>query len=458
MRRACLQEPAADGVRYTRWLIVRQTYQVLASATIETARGALGSVLTIRESAPPTARARFAMSDGTQVDTEFEFLAIDSPDSMSKLLGYEMTGALLDEISEMPEAIVHAVLRRIGRFPSNQFGKPTWTGIIGVTNGPIEGHWLQKWEMGVNRELLADIEREMNAAAGTDRPIFHAFAQPPALIRPHEKDGKWLTNPAAENVHNLPGGYGYYYKMLLDPDDAKIKAYVEGDFAPIKTGKVVFPEFNRKAHVIPYEEFNVPHGAPLGMSFDFGRTPVCTLYMTTAAGGLVQIEEFMGEDMSVQALAREKILPVLKEKYRFSRIGWATGDPAGEVRGQNVDLSPYEVLQELGIPIESPGANNRMEPRLEAVKQRLTTTEQGSIPMLRIRGNCKMTIDAMERGYIYERRSKNSDEVSDNPTKSHLNWVSDLADSIQYACLYNPMSFAREKYTKPLPKLDHRWA
>ena len=55
---------------------------------------------------------------------------MDKPDSVSKLLGYEPTGAFLDEISELNETIIEGVISRVGRFPSGVRGSPTWTGVI----------------------------------------------------------------------------------------------------------------------------------------------------------------------------------------------------------------------------------------------------------------------------------------------------------------------------------------
>lgn len=473
LRRSCQQAPGSDGVRRTKWLVGRNTYQVLISATLETARRTLGPAFKVRESIPPTITGAFALDDGSRVETEFEFLSLEGDDAFQKLLGFESTGGFLDEISELPEAVVHAVMRRLGRFPSGQYGTPTWTGLIGVTNGPIEGHWLHRWELGENRELLLKLAAE----SGLGRPYFHAFAQPPALLRPTgftttrrapafnsipDSDeplpaSDWLPNPRAENVVNLPGGYGYYFSMLADPDDAKIIAFVEGQFAPLKKGKLVFPGFRRDRHVVAMDDLHLPDGIELGLSFDFGRTPVCGVWVMTASGRLVQIEEVMADGSSIEGLVRSHLRPLLAKRYRISRIGWATGDPSGADGRDNVDMTPYQVLWDLGIPIETPGSN-RLEPRLEAVNARLSRIEHGGHPMVQIRENCTFTIESLARNYIYEQVSVVHDIVRDKPTKSHVNWVSDLADQVQYACLYHPLSFARQRERAPLPDLPRRWA
>lgn len=454
LRRACEQEPNEAGERHTKWLIGRTTYQQLTTATLTSARKTLGNIVEFRDSIPPRGRASFALEDGTVVKTEFLFLSLEGDAAIQKMLGEEFTGAFLDELSEFDESVVHAVLRRAGRYPSNALGSPTWTGIIGVTNGPTEGHWLDHWEKGRNAEILAQIQEELGTYLG-GRPVFHAFAQPPGLLRPHTRDDKWVPNPMAENVNNLPGGYGYYYLMLADSDDAKIKAYVEGEFAPLKKGRLVFPEFS-PLHIIDEDSFVLPHGTPLGLSFDFGRTPVCTIYAETTGGALVLVDEVMMEDASTERLITEALKPLLKKKYPHSRIAWATGDPTGEDFGSAVETSPYQVLFEAGIPMEKP-STNKIQPRLEAVKQRLTRLGVGGVPMLRVRSNCKYTIEALQRTYVYEQVSVVHDIVSEKPTKSHVNWVSDLADTVQYACLIRAFELEPARPKKDLKKLNHKW-
>ena len=164
------------------------------------------------------------------------------------------------------------------------------------------------------------------------------------------------------------------------------------------------------------------------------------------------------EDASVERLVLEGVRPLLSKKYASSQIEWATGDPAGETKGQQVDTSPYEVLWDLGIPVENPGGANKLQPRLEAVKQRLLRLEYGGFPMLQIRENCTFTIEALARTYIFENTSKLATAtVRDTPTKSHVNWVSDLADQVQYASLHRPLSFAKPKDKPDLPALKARW-
>lgn len=422
---AMMQEPAKDGVRYSRALVVRNTNLMLRSTTIPSFKTMVGNLMTFRTgSFPMTASARFDLNDGTKVHFDVEFMAFDDEKSHNKLLGCEPTFAFIDELSEFPESLVFSIDRRLGRYPSGRFGKATWVGLLGATNGPLKNHWLYQWYLGKKDAEFKMMSERMG------RNYFRLFRQPPALLR--QPDGSWLPNPHAENIENLPNGYAYYYAML-GADEQKIKAYVEGDFADLVTGKVVFPEFREERHVIP--QINLPPTAPIYLSFDFGRTPVCLVSTRTSGGRIVVIDEIVGEDMSIDTLVVEYVKPTLKQKFPHNLVEGATADPSGLVETQAVDVSPFDILLKHGIPVQSPGTN-KLQPRLEAVKQALTKLDRSGQPMLQITDNCKYLIQALKYDYIYEQVKGRNGVYKETPTKTHIGWASDLCDSLMYLCLF----------------------
>lgn len=453
LRRACLQEPDHNGIRRTRVLVGRNTYQVLKSATMKTFMEMWGGFAQFKVgSFPMMAYLRIELTDGTKVHCDVEFISFDNPDSIGKLLGYEPTIVFLDEVSELPEEVIIAADRRTGRFPppnkDTGFKGPTWHGVIGATNGPRKNHWLYDWYLGKKDAEFALAEK------GSGRKKFEIFFQPPALLQ--TIDGDWIPNPRAENIDNLADGYGYYFDKLAD-DPADIQAYVEGRFADLVTGKLVFPEFQRHIHVVEHSTLNLSGGFPLYLSFDFGRTPFCLVATTFESGALVVIDEIMGEDMSIETLVLEHILPRLRQRYPRAWIEDAWADPAGEVKTQAVELSPYDVLRANGIPVRNPDPSNRLEPRLESVKQMLRKLTSQGKPMLRVSDNCPVIIASLGSDYIYEQKRGTNGVVQDKPTKSHVNWVSEAADATQYLAIgYNSMLGVRQKRKKfaNLPKLN----
>lgn len=431
--RSLLQEPASeDNTRYTRWVILRNTNKQLKRNTLETFKLAMGGLMNFtRVVESPNIMATWSMDmpDGTRIFSEWQFAAMDSAGALGDALGAEMTGVLADEVSELPEKVIEIIQTRIGRYPSGVRGTPTWTGMVFTTNGPKESHWLYNWSM-VGKPDWKQYEQR----AG--RQYFELFSQPPALLRPREEGGEWLPNPEAENLQHLTDGYNYYYKMLGNSNDY-ITAYVEGKFSRLNNGKVVFPEFHMHRHVLPAGAVRIdPDGVPLFLSFDFGRSPVCGIAITTRTGRLVIIRELCGEAMAISTLFDSQIRPTLKQAYPNCKVVNAWGDPAGRTMGDNIDLSPFGVLEQRGIKVEIPWSTvNAVEPRLEAVRRRLKSLDADGEPMLQISDACPLIIAAFQDGYIYENVRGQDDVVRETPTKSHEGWVSDLMDMVQYLCL-----------------------
>ena len=213
-------------------------------------------------------------------------------------------------------------------------------------------------------------------------------------------------------------------------------------------------------HVVEHKKLNLSGGFPIYLSFDFGRTPYCAIATTFEGGSLVIIDEVMGEDMSIETLVNEYVLPTLRKKYPRAWIEDAWADPAGEVKTQAVEVSPYDVLRSNGIPVQNPDPSNRLEPRLEAVKQMLKKLNTGGVPMLRVSDNCPVMIASLGADYIYELKRGANGLVQDKPTKSHVNWVSEAADATQYLAIgYNSMLGVRHRRKKyaGLPPLNRKF-
>ena len=116
LRLACLQEPNEQGVRPSRWVVIRNTFEVLKRATMSTCKFNIPEpLLRYTEGNTPIAKGSFLLPDGTTVSLQIDFLAVDTVDVLGKLLGYDYTGAMCDELTELDEEIILAAARRAGR-------------------------------------------------------------------------------------------------------------------------------------------------------------------------------------------------------------------------------------------------------------------------------------------------------------------------------------------------------
>lgn len=200
--------------------MIRNTYPDLKNTTVKTWKSwfneDFGQFVDV---APFEHRMRFTLPDRTIVDSEVIFLALDREEHIKKLLSLELTGAYVNEVREVRRAIVEALDGRIGRYPRMMDGGPTWHGIVADTNMPDEDHWLL--------EMVNDKDSG-----------WEFFKQPGGVI----KDGdKWVANPQAENLGNLPPGY--YTNQLQGKTPEYIQVYLAAEYGSIpKEGAYFFED------------------------------------------------------------------------------------------------------------------------------------------------------------------------------------------------------------------------
>ena len=247
LKRAIQQKASPrDGIKYTRFAIVRNTHPMLRTTTLKTWLEVAPEDIygPVRYAPPITHHIKLPSREGAAgIDCEIIFLALDDAKDVRKLLSLELTGAWVNEARELPVAVIQGLSHRVGRFPNKSDGGPTWRGIILDTNPCDDDHWYYKlaeketprgkfaWKFfrqpgGVLEIDPADVPEDMPEAQGF---IYQA--------------GKWWqTNPKAENIKNLPDGY---YEQLLGGKNADwIKCYAQGDYTYVQEGKPVWSEYN----------------------------------------------------------------------------------------------------------------------------------------------------------------------------------------------------------------------
>jgi len=197
-----------DGVRRSRWVIIRNTMTQLKDTTLKSwftwfPDGQAGKWV----SGTNTFWLKFA-----DVEAEIMFRPLDTADDVRRVLSLEVTGAILDEFVEIPREIVDAVEGRCGRYPSAVDGGPTWWGMWGASNPGNEDSWWYDY-------LYSPWEDDFTGDAKRAKLGYH---QQPSGFSPH-----------AENLANLPGGVGYYQNLAVGKTDAWIKQFGETIYHPV---------------------------------------------------------------------------------------------------------------------------------------------------------------------------------------------------------------------------------
>jgi hypothetical protein len=421
--------PCADGVRRSRWAFIRNTYPELISTTMNTWRDWVpDSVCHISMSSPITGRMDFGLDDGTRVKAEIIFIAIDRPEEARKLKSLELTGAFLNEASELDEEVKVMAFQRTGRYPAliDGIDDDFWTGVIMDTNPPSSDHWWYR---------LAEKEKPDN----------HQFwRQPPALLPVEvgeglEKHLEYVPNqgqaegiPPAENVKWQKLGYNYWLRQAQGADNEWIKVYLMGEYGHLVRGRPVYPEYNDAMHLSKVN-LEPMRGVPLILGFDFGLTPACAFMQQTPQGAIQLIDESVSDNMDLRRFVEEVINPKIRSRY-FGMNILAIGDPAGDQRSQADGTTCMNILRECGLQSDTASTNSFLA-RRDAVGYYLTKLIAGR-PGILISPKCEFIRRGFQGEYRYREMKigglNGLKRYNETPDK---NFYSHIMDAVQYGCL-----------------------
>jgi hypothetical protein len=395
LRRARMQAPSKDGVRRTRWCVIRNSYPELKSTTIKTwsdwcpleyGRTNFDSPIIHR------------ITD-QGIDMEVLFLALDRPEDVKKLLSLELTGAWVNEAREVPKAVIDALTGRVGRYPSQNMGGCTWSGIFMDTNPPDD----QSWWFEMSEE---------------ETPEGWRFFKQPSGV-----------SDMAENKRNLP--QDYYERIQAGKNEDWVNVYVHGQYGYLMEGKVVYPEYKDSTHAAN-EVIQANPAFPLIIAADFGLTPVAVIGQKLPDGRWQVLDEYMSTNHGVRRFG-ELLKSYVAEVYPGFDVATCYGDPSGGYRGKESEETCFKILNDV-TPWkweEAPGDND-VALRLEVVKQALNRMIDG-YPGIMVSPKCKVLRKGFVSGYHYKFvkgfDGTRTQEVPDKNMYSHPH------DALQYLLL-----------------------
>lgn len=422
LRRAIHQAPAANGLRYTRFAVVRQTLKQLKDTVLKDCNQWLGGL------------GEWKVSESTwhlnfdTVRSELVFIPLEDAENQGRLLSMQLTGAWLSEAIEMDISILGPLSGRIGRFPNGPFGVPTWHGLIADTNFPTE---MTPWH------LLME-----------NPPIdWQIFKQPSGLLLPNT-DPRWpagaenlpwlVQTPetmklALDDPRRLDQGRKYYQRLIdmYGIDSAWVKRYVLAQYGEDPSGQAVFRStFIPSFHVV--DETMVIPGYPLLIGQDFGRNPWSLICQIDHMGRLLVHEEVAATNVGLEKHINENLRPVLMGPRYYGNKLAIVGDPSGVAKGNVSEESCFDALKRLGLPA-FPAPTNDIAPRLRAVEAILGQQRMGGPAMLIDRQRCPMLARAMGGGYRFKKTKEGA--LKAVPEKNDPEGFSHVCDDLQYVCL-----------------------
>lgn len=429
MRHAQEQRPSPiDGLRYTRFAMVRNSYPDLRRTTIRTWLDTFPETIYGRFNwgQPPAHRIAFAFPGG-DVRTEIDFLALDKPEDVRKLRSTEYTGVAFNELPFIDKELFDEATSRL-RYPPERHGGPTWRGVIADANAPDEDHWLAR--MTGQTDLPPGLTpEEMREYEWPEEWGFHL--QPPALLEDLDERGfvkGYRVNPDAENIKNLPADY--YDKQLRGKSKAWIDSRLMVRVVLVVDGSPVWPMFRTETHVAREPLRPVP-GHDVVVGLDFGRQPAAIFMQAVNHRVLVQYELIGSNEGAVDFAPKVKRFlethyPADERRGRY-RVR-LVGDPKGRDKGQNDDRTAYDIFAANGLPVEpAPVKQNMISTRVDAVAHVLNGMYDGK-PRFVLSPLCRRLKIGMAGRYHNERDETGELKPSKDP-------YSHPCDALQYGIL-----------------------
>ena len=405
----------SDGIRRSRYAVVRNTRQMLFDTTVPDflkwfPDGDFG--LFMKSEAKFILRFR-------DVECEVLFRGLDDANDVRRLLSLQLTGGLMDEFREIHPDIYEALAGRVGRYPDKVLVPPRPEWGVDDKGNPIGGCVREDgspakrlWGMSNPPDMETFWEQIL-----TDPPAnMHVSLQPSGL------------SETADWIHLLDSGYyeGLVELHASDPD--WVDVYVHSKFGRSLAGKPVFRGFNREFHVAAEITPVVSDLHPLIIGLDFGLTPACTISQQLPDGRFVTYDELVSDGMGILRFSRELLKPLLAQRYPGHPV-LVIGDPAGTQRAQTDERTVYDILEDEGFSA-IPARSNALTARLSAVEELLSGQIDGKARHI-IHARCRKLIAALAGGYRYKINTKG--EVAPKPDK---NFYSHIMDGHQYACLH----------------------
>lgn len=388
------QHANANGVRKTRWAVVRNTRAQLRDSVLKTVFEWLpvnGKSIRWNETNMDMV-LDLPLADGTRVNCEIMFRALDDEKDARRLLSVEYTGAWLSEFREIPHTLLIDVLSRTGRYPSVAEGGADWYGVMGESNMCTKGSDWYRYLM---------VDRPDNC---------EVFIQPSAL------------SEEAENTQYLKPDY--YTMLLHGKSDSWVQAHIKSEFPDSLDGKAVWgASYDYERHVS--KTVLQPFGnAPIIIGVDQGRSPAAVAMQLSPSGRIQVLRETYGSGMGMDRFAQEYIRPMVANNFAGMPVLLVI-DPAGCRKSEVNDDSPKDVLERAGFRVVA-APTNAIDRRINAVERALLLANgivfSPTVPHL---------INAVSSDYRY--RTKKDGELEETPEKKHP--ISDIADALQYGCL-----------------------
>ena len=433
MLRLAASQPADPfGSRKTRWACIRNTYPELKSTTLKTFHDWVPEEMCRKwDDAPITRIFRCRLPDGTMIHAEFMFISCDRLGDIGKFKSLELSGAWLNEASELSKGVLDIITSRVTRFPAKRNGGPRWPVVLMDTNSMDDEHWWYKLDVERDGKMLEAIEAALREV-GIDRPLIDLHTQPPALL---EASGSFVPNPTAENTQNLTLGAGYYLQMVAGKDQEWINLYLLNKYGRIVDGKPVYADEWKEHFHGKTRDLRPLEGLSIGIGMDFGLSPAAVPAQITPSGQMLCLGEIVAEErsMGIERFIRHALKPWLSNRFGSRWRYYVVGDPSGVRRADSDESYCFQILEDEKFETR-PALTNRFYPRRGALAQ-FMNSHVGGEPALLLDHSCRLLKAGLAGRYHYRRVQIAAAEEPRFQNEPYKNKYSHVCEAAQYIAL-----------------------
>lgn len=461
------QAASSDGIRRSRFAVIRNTMPELRSTTAVTYQqiypsDGFGDIIW---RSPAT---HMIAPRGSGVEIEVNLIALDKPKDVKKLLSLELTGAFVNECREVPRSIITRLTERVGRFGLSE--RPSsWSGIWADSNPPDADHWLYEWHHRERPEGFEFFQQppgvlEVRRAGSNGAEIidenFHQWQgvkltaaevlcwyrgkvqRVRCPIEIIEAAGRlWIVNPWMENMAALSrvdaganplGRRSYYGRALAGKSLQEIRSYLQGVYTFVSDGRRVVPQYNPEVHGV--DNLPVLDKEPILIGADIGGgtlQPSALLFQRHPKGMLLCHREVVCFDMGVKRfgeLIGEALAKHFPDHLRRGLTGRGWGDPAGGKRDEIFETASFDFLREHhGINLE-PAPSQDPKMRIAAIAGPCERMIEGKPGILVNKSGCPMLHKGLMGAWHFKRlQVTGEDRYTDKPSKNDVSHICDGA-------------------------------
>ena len=330
----------------------------------------------------------------------------------SKLAGLTLAVLWIDQPEEAPEDVVDAYI------PA-RLSQPNYPHEVWLTPNPVDetDHWLAQW-----------------------------FPTDPAKRKPDH----WLIHTSLyDNVHGVGEQYVRDMEAKYPAGHPLRRRFIEGLRGLSIVGKPVYAGyFNRRIHVDEGVRFDP--SVPLIEAWDFGHHHPAVLWSQFVRGSWHVLGEVMGQDQFIEEFA-PWVLQQRAALFPGADV-WACCDPAGaRLDSQGINNTAVNILNGFQVyPRWVDGSNSPTfrDAAIQKISAALTKLHRDG-PAVKVHPRCRLFIDGLEAGYIWDERSV-ANSISPNTRRPRKDGTYDhLQNDAEYTWLnYGPVQMDEKQAAK----------